>query len=92
MITGEQVKTARELLGWRRERLAAEAGLSTTAIGVCERGDQRQSELVVEAIQDVLELAGVEFPEGQPPRLRMGPIKIVPESPMGPDKSNGSDA
>jgi len=70
MITGADVKTARELLGWTRERLAAEAGLSTTAIGVCERGDQRQSELVVDAIQDILELAGVEFPEGAAPRLK----------------------
>jgi ribosome-binding protein aMBF1 (putative translation factor) len=70
MITGAEVKTARELLGWTRERLAAEAGLSTTAIGVCERGDQRQSELVVDAIQDVLGLAGVEFPEGAAPRLK----------------------
>jgi ribosome-binding protein aMBF1 (putative translation factor) len=70
MITGAEVKTARELLGWTRERLAAEAGLSTTAIGVCERGDQRQSELVVDAIQDILELAGVEFPEGAAPRLK----------------------
>ena len=70
MITGEQVKAARELLGWTREHLAHEAQVTTTAVGVCEHGDQRQSEEIVDAIQDALERGGVEFPEGKPPRLK----------------------
>lgn len=70
MITGEQVKTARELLGWTRERLAGESGLSRATISAYEHRDARQSELVVGAIQDALEYGGVEFVEGQPPRLK----------------------
>jgi transcriptional regulator with XRE-family HTH domain len=74
MITGEQVKAARELLGWTREHLANEAQVTITAVGVCERGDQRQSEDIVDAIQDALEKAGVKFLEGEPPQLRPGPV------------------
>jgi DNA-binding XRE family transcriptional regulator len=75
MITGEQVKAARALLGWTRERLASEARLSRTAIGVCERGKEKQSDWITDAIQDALESAGVEFPEGEPPRLKSAPPK-----------------
>jgi len=38
VITGEQVKKARKLLGWSQEDLAAHAGLSGATVGAFERG------------------------------------------------------
>ncbi|HLH48753.1 MAG TPA: helix-turn-helix transcriptional regulator [Roseiarcus sp.] len=61
MITGAQVKAARELLRWSRDRLADEAHIARSVVTICERGEEKQSELVVDAIQDALERAGVEF-------------------------------
>jgi ribosome-binding protein aMBF1 (putative translation factor) len=70
MITGQQIKAARELLGWSREQLASEARMSKTSVGVCERGDPQPSDRLVNAIRGVLESAGVEFTHGDPRRAR----------------------
>lgn len=63
MITGDQVSSARKLLGWTREALAEHAHVARSAVTICERGKNEQSEMVVDAIQDALERAGVEFPD-----------------------------
>ena len=73
MIAGEQVKVARKLLGWTQEKLASAARVSKTSVLVCEGGELHQSDWVIDAIQDALETAGVEFPEGEPPRLNHEP-------------------
>jgi ribosome-binding protein aMBF1 (putative translation factor) len=73
MITGDQIKTARLILGWSTETLAAEARLSRSTIRVCERGDTKQSAWVLDSIREALESAGVEFAEGQPPRCKVPP-------------------
>jgi transcriptional regulator with XRE-family HTH domain len=39
MITGEQVKAARELLGWSHVRLAGKSGLSDATVAKFERGE-----------------------------------------------------
>jgi DNA-binding XRE family transcriptional regulator len=62
-LNGRQVTAARNLLGWSREKLAAEAGVTKSVIGLCERGDNKQSEAITDAIRDALERAGVEFPD-----------------------------
>jgi len=69
MITGEQVRAARKLLGWSQEDLAGHAGMSDYTVGTFERG-LRPSENTVTVLQRALESAGVEFPEGEPVRLR----------------------
>jgi ribosome-binding protein aMBF1 (putative translation factor) len=69
MITGEQVTTARKLLGWTRETLAEHAHVARSVVTICERGEEKQSEMVVDAIQDALEKAGVEFPDQETVRL-----------------------
>jgi hypothetical protein len=72
-ITGQQVRAAGALLGWTRDRLAGEAGLSASTVGVFEGGKHRRSVLMVSTIQRTLEAAGVEFIEGDPGvRLRNG--------------------
>jgi transcriptional regulator with XRE-family HTH domain len=40
-ISGEQFKSARQLLGWSQSRLAGEAAASATTIGRLERRMQR---------------------------------------------------
>jgi transcriptional regulator with XRE-family HTH domain len=73
MITSEQIKAARKLLGCSQVRLAGKSGLSETTIKKFETGESRPSVLSVSTIKRTLEGAGVEFAEGEPGvRLRGG--------------------
>jgi transcriptional regulator with XRE-family HTH domain len=69
-ITGEQLKTARELLGWSRAQLAREAGMTVTAIADFENGKKRLAVIAISTIARILRTAGVESAEGEP-RLRL---------------------
>ena len=40
MITGEQIRAARKLLGWSRDRLAPRAGLPVNRLGNYELGQR----------------------------------------------------
>ena len=71
-VTGEQVKGARALLGWTQTRLALETGLNPSTILEFETGRRRTTAGSVFTIQYALETVGVEFPEGQRPRLKSG--------------------
>ncbi len=79
MLMGEQIRAARALLGWEQRQLAAAAGVSVETIGRLERTRGPVSAYVgtVDAIQKVLEDAGVEFTNGDAPgvRLRRRPSK-----------------
>jgi transcriptional regulator with XRE-family HTH domain len=66
MITGEQIKAARKLLGWSQMTLALEANIEQSTVAKFERGESRPSVLTVSTIKRALEAAGVEFPEGEP--------------------------
>jgi transcriptional regulator with XRE-family HTH domain len=66
MITGDQVKAARKLLGWSQLALALEASVTQGTIANFETGKSRLSVLSVSTIKRALEAAGVEFPEGEP--------------------------
>jgi transcriptional regulator with XRE-family HTH domain len=73
MITGEQVKAARTLLGWSQVRLSSKSGFGDSTIAIFERGEMPLSVLSVSTIKRTLEDAGVEFPKGEPGvRLRKG--------------------
>jgi transcriptional regulator with XRE-family HTH domain len=73
MITGEQVKAARKLLGWSQVRLSSKSGFGDSTIAKFERGEMPLSVLSVSTIKRTLEGAGVEFHEGEPGvRLRSG--------------------
>jgi transcriptional regulator with XRE-family HTH domain len=71
MITGEQVKAARKLLGWSQEALAFESGLNQSTVAHFETGKSRPSVLSVTTVQRALEAAGVEFTNGEHPGVRM---------------------
>ena len=73
MITGEQIKAARKLLGWSQMTLALEANIEQSIVANFETGKSRPSVLSVSTIKRTLEGAGVEFTEFQPGvRLRKG--------------------
>ena len=73
MITGEQVKAARKLLGWTRIRLAGRANVAETAVRRVEFGEEAMP-AKVNAVVRALEAAGVVFTPGKPPRLKSGVV------------------
>ena len=83
IITGDKVKAARALLGWSQATLAGQAGVSATSVKGLEDGSRRLSDRSVNAIRYALQNAGVEFPEGEPPRksgdVKRGPPPGVPD-------------
>jgi transcriptional regulator with XRE-family HTH domain len=70
MIASAQVKAARKLLRWSQMKLAFEANVAPSTIVNIEGGKKRLSVLSVQTIKHALEKAGVEFPKGEPPRLK----------------------
>jgi transcriptional regulator with XRE-family HTH domain len=70
-ITGAQALAARKLLGLTQLALARRAGASGTTIGRFERTGYVSSVLDVGRPRKAFEAAGIEFPEGEPPRFRV---------------------
>jgi transcriptional regulator with XRE-family HTH domain len=66
MITGENVKAARELLGWSIAKLADEAALAQSVLKLFEIGQSRLAAVHVDVLRDVLKGARVEFTNGRP--------------------------
>jgi ribosome-binding protein aMBF1 (putative translation factor) len=79
VITGEQVKAARKLLGWSRDRLGPKAGMNTSCLGLIENGKREMRPDESERLLAALESAGVEFTNGEAPgvRLRKPPLRIL---------------
>jgi transcriptional regulator with XRE-family HTH domain len=72
-LSPEQVKAAREILGWSQAELAAKLGVSETAVTLFEREKRRLLALDVSAVRNALEAAGVEFTGGAEPGVRLTP-------------------
>ncbi len=77
MITIEQIKAARALLGWGQVELAKAAGISLPALGNLERGAVTPRLKTIQAIQGILEDSGVEFIEGPGVRRQRETLKIM---------------
>ncbi|MFG1294084.1 helix-turn-helix transcriptional regulator [Xanthobacter versatilis] len=77
MITPQQIRGARAMLGLTQADLAKAAGISATALNNIERGSADPKASTLLAIQKALEAAGVIFVaengEGPGVRLRKGP-------------------
>src|SRR6266550_4577521 len=65
-----QCRMARAALGWGVRELAAAAKVSTDTVARFERGDELK-ERTIDALQRALELAGVEFTNGDQPGVRL---------------------
>ncbi|WP_426958403.1 hypothetical protein [Muricoccus radiodurans] len=61
VITPEQCRAARSLLGWNRQRLAVRADLSTSTVIVFEAGKRPLLRDARTALRKALEAAGVEL-------------------------------
>ncbi|HLW93005.1 MAG TPA: helix-turn-helix transcriptional regulator [Roseiarcus sp.] len=72
-ISPEQVKAARELLGWSQDDLAALVGVGETAVSLFEREKRRLLALNVSEVRGVLESAGIEFTGGAQPGAALRP-------------------
>jgi transcriptional regulator with XRE-family HTH domain len=70
-ISPEQVKSARELLGWSQGELAGKMGVSETAVSLFEREKRRLLVLDVSVLRGALEAAGVEFTNDGEPGVRL---------------------
>lgn len=75
VISVEQIKAARALLGWTQYDLAAAAGLSKPSVNTLERRIANPRVDTLEAIQRALEEAGVEFTQGPGVKLRSSVLK-----------------
>ncbi|GLK68111.1 helix-turn-helix domain-containing protein [Hansschlegelia plantiphila] len=73
MITPQQIRGARAMLGLTQAALAAAAGLSTTALNNIERGTADPKASTLTAIRKALETAGVIFvaENGEGPGVRL---------------------
>jgi transcriptional regulator with XRE-family HTH domain len=71
MITGEQIKAARNLLGWSQLKLAIKAQLNDTAVRKFEKGQRLLSPKDLDLATRVLEAAGVEFARGKQPKVKV---------------------
>jgi transcriptional regulator with XRE-family HTH domain len=66
MITGAQIKVARELLGWRQAELAKQARIPAHSVESAESsvGESLVPGEDMQAMRAALETAGVEFTNG----------------------------
>ena len=71
MITGAQIKAARKLLGWTRDRLGPRAGLSVTLLTKIEDGLRTPTNEQRLGIQDALGAAGIVFTNGDEPGVEL---------------------
>lgn len=80
MITVEQIKAARALIGWSQKDLGEKAQLSQTAITNIEVGKFRPTTHTIDAIRTAFEASGLEFIQGG---VRLRPSAII--TVQGPD-------
>ena len=73
MLTGQQIKAARELLGWTPYRLAPRAGMGHTLLRQFESGARPLDPESAARLRAALEEAGVQFPSnGSCTGIRLG--------------------
>jgi transcriptional regulator with XRE-family HTH domain len=61
MITPEQSRAARGLLGWSQQELADKAGVGIVTVHQLETGTSRPRRATLDVIRRAFERAGVEF-------------------------------
>jgi ribosome-binding protein aMBF1 (putative translation factor) len=69
MVTGEQIKAARLLLGWDLPTLARSASVEEPVVESIEAGADEPID-ARKLIEQTLEAAGIEFPDGETVRLK----------------------
>jgi transcriptional regulator with XRE-family HTH domain len=64
MINAEQIRAARGLLDWSTADLAKQTGLTINGINKIERGHVQAHQETIHKLQEVFEIAGIEFLPG----------------------------
>jgi transcriptional regulator with XRE-family HTH domain len=67
----DQLKSARELLGWSKSQLAIKSGLTAETVALFETGKRRPTAPAVSTMRQILESVGVEFTNDGQPGVRM---------------------
>ncbi|MGI4747469.1 MAG: helix-turn-helix domain-containing protein [Janthinobacterium lividum] len=70
-IIPAQVRAARALLGWSRDRLSETCGVPVRTLDRLEKGQGSPQLRTVEAIRTALEMAGVEFTNDDAPGVKL---------------------
>jgi transcriptional regulator with XRE-family HTH domain len=75
MITGEQIRAARDLLAWHQVEFARYAGLEAHLVESAEasEGEPLMRAEDLDVMRRALEAAGVEFTKGDAPAVRLRP-------------------
>ena len=73
-LTGEQIKVARELLGWTPSKLAVKSTLPTHILNLIEGGQRPATARNLADIRSALENAGIDF-DGDGPGVRLRKTK-----------------
>ena len=75
LISGTQIRAARDLLGWTVRDLAGRAVVSVSTVNLIEnaKGLPSTTRKQVEAVRATLKEAGIEFLEGDAPGVRLYP-------------------
>jgi transcriptional regulator with XRE-family HTH domain len=81
MLTIEQIRAARALLGWSQSDLADRAGLSQTGIARIENGTNKPNTSTLNKIMGAFEKAYIEFIGSAGLRKRSGEVRVL----KGPD-------
>ena len=73
MITPEQSRAARGLLGWSQQELASKAGVGIVTVHQLEAGTSQPRRATLDVIRRAFESAGVEFIDenGEGPGVRL---------------------
>jgi transcriptional regulator with XRE-family HTH domain len=71
MLTPAQCRAARALIDWNQQKLADAAGVGVATIRLFEAGKGEQRRATLSVIRQALEVAGVEFTNGEQPGVRL---------------------
>lgn len=88
-VSGRQIKAARALLGWKRDALAARAGVTAPTVQVIEADDSLLEALTPtrDRLVEVLQAEHVVFTTGSAPGVQVVPA----EAGLQPDELNASN-
>ena len=75
MLTSSQCRAARGLLDWSQQQLADAAGVGVVTVRQFEAGKAEPRRATLAVIEQALQVAGVEFTNGDRPGVRLRRVR-----------------
>jgi len=75
MLTSSQCRAARGLLDWSQQQLADAAGVGVVTVRQFEAGKGEPRRATLAVIEQALQVAGVEFTNGDRPGVRLRRVR-----------------